>query len=154
MNKAGLVADLAAYPFVVAVGTPTQEGTIPAIGVTQYLISYVQTNGKAASFLNQRFYVYHDGLPDEVAYYMDVPPKQLARETAFEAWMIAQVDAAKANFKLVQVLAKSERWQWLCYSIVTGAGPYTQKVYFVQMGSQPVEITPFNPALLGSLLKV
>ena len=154
MTKAQLLADLEGRDFVLSVGTPELQETKPE-GTKLYLVPTLQNTGDAATYLNVLFFVQDEGGAGEAAFYKDIPPIQKARNTAFEAWMIAQIDAAPNSFKGVQVLWKSERWEMIIYSILTGTTPLTQKVYYIRKNQgAAVEISAFNLSLLASLLKV
>lgn len=154
MTKAALLTDLQSRDFVLSVGDPVLQETKPD-GTIYYIVPTLQSVGDAASYLNVGFYVTQEGEAGEAAFYKDIPPTQKTRNTAFENWMIAQIDTEPNNFKGVQVLWKSERWEMIIYAILTGTTPLTQKVYYVRKGyGSPVEIQNFNFDLIASLLKV
>lgn len=153
MNKAALLADLAARSFVLTVGTPELLNTMPD-GTKYYSVPTLQNAGDAASYLNVQFYVWREGEIDEAAYYKDVPPQQKTRNTAFEEWMIGVIDAAPDSYKGIQIIWKSERWEMIIYSILEGT-PLAQHVYYFRTGDPaPVEITNFKLEWITSLLRV
>lgn len=154
MTKQQLLADIISRDYVDWVGTPVVQENKEG-NCTLYMVAIRQIIGTAATFMNVQFYVVDEGEATEAAYYKDIPPIQKTRNTAFEDWMIAQIDAAPNSFRGVQVLWKSERWQMIIYATLYGTTTLTQKVYYVRKDQgAPVEITNFNYSLIGSLLKV
>ncbi len=154
MTKAQLLVDLVGRDFILSVGTPELQETKPE-GTKLYLVPTLQNTGDAATYLNVLFFVRNEGAAGEAAFYKDISPIQKARNTAFETWMIAAIDAAPNSYRGVQVLWKSERWEMIIFSTLAGTTTLTQKVYYIRKNQgAAVEITPFNPDLLASLLKV
>jgi hypothetical protein len=154
MTKAQLLADLEGRDFIDWVGTPELVDTKPD-GTKLYHVPIRMVTGNAATHILQPIYVVDEGGGNEAAYYKDTVPNQKPRVSALTEWMLAAIDAEPNNYKGVQVLWVSERWGMVIYSILTGTAPLVQKVYYIRKGAGgPVEISPFDVKLLGSLLKV
>lgn len=155
MNKAQLLTDLSTRDYIKWVGTPV-AGANTDEGSEYYTVKTRQINGNAASYINVEFYVVSGGTGNEAAFYKDIPPAQRSKNLAFYDWMRDQIDINPNNYKGIQVLWVSERWEMVIYNIlVTGGGFATQKTYYVRKGQgAAIEISGFNPALMGSIFSL
>lgn len=102
-------------------------------------VEYAQVANQTGGFALCEFYVLNRGEQNETAYYKDAPPRPRARPDDLEQWIIGLKEANPENFKGLTVIAKSERWEQIIYSVLTGT-PLVAKYYYVKKASPPVPV--------------
>lgn len=157
MTKAELLADLSGRDGIIWVGTPSQTGGAPeGSDATFYEVQVLEAVGNTATAKNVRAIVLDDGGPGEDAYYFEAAPAKRTRPSAMKEWFLSVLDANADNYKGIQMLWYSERYEMAIYAILTANGDdLEQTVYYVRKGGgAPKKIVNFDIDLLASLFNV
>lgn len=139
MTKAELLIDLAAQDGVLRLlGDP--EDITPSgetAGVKWYIQNLVEARGKTALKRTVHFYVFDQGEPTEDAYYKEHLPEDQKNTTAsaLREWMRDAIDANAENYKGIQILWLSERWQMVIFAKLDADGDnLAWQTYYVRKG--------------------
>ena len=160
MNKQQLLVDLAARDGVSGlIGNPVDVTPSGDVGTVKwYSQGLWQQNGKAALKQTQTFYVANEGEANEVAFYKDAEPEfSQVRAAAFKGWMRTAIDAKPNDFKAVQVVWLSERWEMAIYNVLEadGAKGLKWQAYYVRKGvTAPTKISNHDASRLQSVLSL
>lgn len=154
MTKIEFLADLASKNWCVYVGTPELLET-KEDGANWYAVNIRDVSGKVGVYRNIHFYVIDEGGTGEAALYKDIEPLESKNTMSdLKQWMINVIDNNPTNYKGIQILWVSERWDMVIYNILTGT-PLTQKTFYVRRNNgAPVEIENFNIELLKSIFRI
>jgi hypothetical protein len=154
MTKTELLNDLSSKDWCESVSIPEVKLVLPN-GTIWYAVNILDVSGHTGVARNIDFYVVHQGGPLENAYYKDAEPSETNnRQSALKQWMFSNVDTNPNNYKGVQLLWMSERWEMVIYSVLEG-NPLEQVVYYVRKGQgSPTLINNFDVALLRSLTQI
>jgi hypothetical protein len=153
LNKSELLSNLLSKDWIGSVGSPTLLETKPD-GSKLYSVNYREKVGNAGVYRNIQFYVVDEGGGGETAFYKDREPMEAnSDQSSLKAWLINAIDNNPNNYKGIQILWASERWEMIIYTILEGT-PLVQKTYYFRKGvGSPTEINNFNPELLRSLIR-
>jgi hypothetical protein len=152
MTKADLLAELISFDWCDYVGDPGAPVETKPDGTNWYIVNIRDVSGKTAVYRNVSFYVIDEGGAGESALYKDAEPSETQnRASALKQWILNAVDANPTNYKGIQILWISERWEMVIYTILTGT-PLVQKTFYVRKNNgAPAEIENFNIDLLRSI---
>lgn len=153
LTKAELLTELNAHDWVISVDTPTLLETKPN-GTKWYIVNFMEQVGNAGVASNIHFYVVDEGEAGENAFYKNAEPAEAkSRQTSLKKWMINAIDTNPNNYKGIQILWISERYNMIIFSILEGS-PLEQTVYYVRRGNgSPAIINNFNIELIKSILQ-
>lgn len=154
MTKIEFLADLASKNWCVYVGTPELLETKDD-GANWYAVNIRDESGKVGGYQNIHFYVVDEGGAGETALYKDHEPLETQNTISdLKRWMLDAVDVNPNNYKGIQILWTSERWDMVIYNVLEGS-PLEQVTYYIRRGNgAPVVISNFDIELLKSIFRI
>ena len=136
MNKAALLADLAAKSWVDEVFTEELDNEDD--GFNYYSVRIRELRGSVGAHRQIKFYVVDDGGPGEVALWQGIEPVPHHNTSEFRKWMFDAYTASPSTFPglILHYVDEIGEWAYISYIV---AGVQTQ--FYVERDEDPVATT-------------
>lgn len=158
MTRAELLADLAAQPHVVDVGTPEPKDGYNTIYPNWYEVTVLEREGDVCRAQSYAFTVFDEGGAGEDACWINNDPGMpRAAGAAFRKWIRERIANNPDNYMGARVHYVDEENRscvYSCFSDPGGGAPWTMRSFYVRVSPTGTVLTNQQVTIDPELLKV